>query len=662
MQTTVTQDREHKEALNSESLNQPPAESVRAELERVLGSKTFSASPRLSRFLKFTVEQTIQGNRHNIKEYLLGVDVFDRGESYDPRTDPIVRVEAGRLRAKLQQYYESEGVGDQLVFELPKGTYVPSFRQRASVAAPLQNQATPSRQRPRLVNILLALLLGTVAGASFWVYQSRSGRSIVRDRTAGSALAPAGPSQTSSWGAASSIAVLPFEDLSPQHDQRYFCDGITEALINALTKVEGLRVAARTSAFSFRDKQFDMKNIGDKLHVGAVLEGSIRRDGKRLRVSAELVNIADGLNIWSETYDRNLEDLFSIQDEISWAIVNALESKFASAVVTRKVLAKAYTRNPEAYSLYLRGRYHLDDTNRAGIEKSMSYFGKAIALDPNYALAYAGMAEAYNALGNSNLAPPHEVMPKARAAAIKALALDDSLAEAHAALGLIESTYDWNWQGSEREFRQAIALNSGYVSAFQWYGLTCLASTGRMVEALAAIKHAQELDPLSLATSTNLASVLLRLGRYDLAIQIYKETVELEPKYFWAYRDLGVALAQKHRFSDSIQMLEEANLISNGNPGVMAALGYSYAVAGKTAKAKGVLWGLKKLSAKTYVPPYHVAAIYAGLGNKSQALDWLDRAYEDHSSWMNGIKVDPLFTSLHSEPRFIELLKKMNLQ
>jgi tetratricopeptide (TPR) repeat protein len=428
-----------------------------------------------------------------------------------------------------------------------------------------------------------------------------------------------------------------------------------------LTKVEGLRVAARISAFAFRERQLEFATIGQKLHVGAVLEGRVRQEGQRLRVSVQLVNVSDGLNVWSESYDRQITEIFAVQDEIAQSIVDALKNKFSWSIGSREQLAKADTRNPEAYTLYLKGHYLLEKMTGPEVTKGMSYFAKAIEKDPAYALAYVGMAEGYNLLGNSNLSAPRDVMPKGRAAALKALALDDSLAEAHAALGLIESTYDWDWKGAEREFKRAIELNPGYVSAYQWYGLTCLASTGRMTEALAAIRKARDLDPLSLLTNTNLASVLLKMGQYDEAIRIYKETIDLEPKFFWAYRDLGLALYEKHSFRDAIDALKKADAVSSGNPGVMAALGYCYAVLGETSRAQNMLDALKELSKRTYVPPYHIAAVYVGLGQNEKALEWLDRAYEDRSSWMNGIKVDPLFANLRGEPQFTAILKKMGL-
>jgi tetratricopeptide (TPR) repeat protein len=353
--------------------------------------------------------------------------------------------------------------------------------------------------------------------------------------------------------------------------------------------------------------------------------------------------------------------VFAIQDELSSAIAGALEDRLSNSEGTERQLASMYVRDGDAHMLCLKGHHHLAALTRPEIDKSLVYFGQAVAKDPRYSLAYAGLSEAYTVLADENFLPPREVMPKAEAAARKAVALDDSLAEAHAVLGLVESTYEWDWRGADREFRRAIALNPRYASAYQWYGLTCLASTGRAEEALTAIGQARSLDPLSVSTNTNLASVLLRLGRYDEAIRIYTDTVELDPKFFWAYRDLGLALWRKHSYSDAVKALEKADSVSNDNPGVLAALGYCYAVTGNVKRAQDVLGRLQSLSSRCYVPPYHIAAVYAGLGDKERALDWLDRAYRDRSTWMNGIKGDPLFDSLRDEPRFVEILRKMGL-
>lgn len=634
------------------SPGQVPPELVQSELERILESSTFGKSPRLSRFLRFTVEQSLQGHSDRLKEYSLGVDVFDRGTKFDPQADPIVRVQAGRLRNKLQQYYDSEGQNAALVFELPKGAYIPSFRRRVASEPAIVPATIPvSRLTPA---IWLAVSLMVVAAIIYATAHATS-----RNRPdAGTATAGAGNQGGST---VSSIAVLPFEDRSLQKDKDYFCDGMTETLIDTLTKVEGLRVAARISTFAFRNKHLELATVGQKLHVGAVLEGNVRQDGQRLRVSVQLVNVSDGLNIWSEVYDRDIAEVFAVQDEIAQAIVNALQNRFSWSIGSKGQLAKAYTRNPEAYTLYLKGHYLLEKMTPTEINKGMSYLGDAIHQEPSFALAYAGMAEGYNLLGNSNLAAPRDVMPGAKTAAMKALSLDESLAEAHAALGLIESTYDWDWKSAEREFKRAIELNPSYVPAYLWYGLTCLASTGRMSEALMAIRKARDLDPLSPITNTNLASVLLKMGRYDEAIRIYKETIDLEPSFFWAYRDLGLALYEKHSYREAIDALRNADSISRGNPGVMAALGYCYGALGQASLARGMLNQLQELSKRTYVPPYHIAAVYAGLSQPAQALEWLDRAYQDRSSWMNGIKVDPLFGSLHADPRFASILKKMGL-
>jgi serine/threonine-protein kinase len=634
-------------------------ETVREALEKVLTSTSFTKSPRLSRFLRFTVEQTLQGRRDFLKEYVLGLEVFDRGQGYDPQTDPVVRVQAGRLRMKLQQYYQSEGAQDPLIFEFSKGNYTPVFRKGNLVERPAKNDSNKAIRSGRNQMVWLA---GALVVASTIAYLS--GRSSSRSRASSPTAAsiagvPTGTVQAS-VDREPSIAVLPFEDQSPQRDQAYFCDGMTETLIDALTKVDGIRVAARASVLSFRGKPSDLGSIAAKLHVGLVVQGSVRREDSRLRVVAQLVDVSNGLNVWSEIYNRQTGDVFAVQDEIASAIAGALKSQIGRPQAGQQ-LAKMYTRNADAYLSYLKGHYHLAGLTRPEIEKGLLYLEQATDEDPNYALAYAGLAEGYSLLADDNFSPPREVMPKAEAAARRALALDDSLAEAHAVLGLVESTYKWDWQSADREFRRAIALNPKYASAYQWYGLTCLASTGRGEEALAAIGHAQKLDPISTEANTNLASVLLRLGRYDDAIRIYTDTIDLDPNFFWAYRDLGLALCEKHAYRESIRALERADSVSHNNPAVLAALGYCYARTGNVNRAQDILRRLKELSNRSYVPPYHVAAVYAGLGDKQNALDWLDRAYQDRSTWMNGIRGDPLFDSLRAEPRFIQILKRMGL-
>jgi adenylate cyclase len=303
------------------------AELVQTELQRILASRAFCNSPRLSRFLRFIVEQTMQGHEDRIKEYLLGVDVFERGASYDPRIDPIVRVEAGRLRAKLQQYYESAGTQSSVIIELPKGRYIPSFQRRASPRVDTEPQArilTSVRHGTALL-LLVAVAFGVM---SYRLLHSAPSKLLATNRAHTASAASLDEARPAASGTLSSIAVLPFEDLSPRKNQGYFCDGMTETLIDALTKVEGLRVAARSSAFAVRETPWDIENIGAKLHVAAVLEGTVRKEERKVRISVHLVSVSDGLNIWSETYDRHVQDVFAIQDEIAGAIVNALSVNF----------------------------------------------------------------------------------------------------------------------------------------------------------------------------------------------------------------------------------------------------------------------------------------------------------------------------------------------
>jgi TolB-like protein/Flp pilus assembly protein TadD len=557
---------------------------------------------------------------------------------------------------RLQQYYQSEGAQDSLIFEFSKGSYVPAFRTKDFVDRARESDSTVIHSSGNTHTLWVIGALVVVSTIAYLSGRSFSGVSL----TSPTALAgPPTASELVRYDREPSIAVLPFEDQSPLKDDAYFCDGMTETLIDALTKVDGVRVAARACVLSLRGKP-DLGSIGRKLHVGLVVEGSVRREENRFRVVAQLIDVSSGLNVWSEIYDRWTGDVFAIQDEISSAIADAVRSQIGRSPAGHQ-LTKMYTRNADAYLSYLKGRYHLAALTRREIEKGMLYLEQAIDKDQNYALAYAGLAEGYTLLADDNFSPPREVMPKAEAAARRALAIDESLAEAHAVLGLVESTYEWDWQSADREFRRAIALNPKYASAYQWYGLTCLASTGRAEEALAAIGQAQKLDPLSTEANTNLASVLLRLGRYDDAIRIYTDTVDLDPNFFWAYRDLGLALCEKHAYRESIMVLEKADSVSQNNPAVLSALGYCYAIRGDVRHAQAILVRLSQLSDRSYVPPYHVAAVYAGLGDKQKALEWLDRAYQDRSTWMNGIKGDPLFQSLRTEPRFIQILKRMGL-
>jgi serine/threonine-protein kinase len=610
-----------------------PAESVRAELDSILRSETFAHAERLSRFLRFAVEQAIQGQADQFKEYLLGVQVFDRGESFDPRLDPVVRVEAHRLRSKLKQYYEAEGREDPVGIEFPKGGYVPVFKSRATPARSRAALRRPGRWK------MAALLVGAlVAGAAvYWV--ARPGpRSSVR---------------------LSSIAVLPFTDLSQERDQEYFCDGITDELINALAKVEGLHVVSRTSAFQFKGKASDVRKIGEQLNVGSVLEGSVRKAGHRLRITAQLVKAVDGYQLWSGTYERELKDVFAIQEEISRAIVNALRVPLAGEQGRR--LVEGPTANLEAYSLYLRGRFYWNKRTEGGLKRSIQHFEQAIAAEPDYAVAWAGLADAYALLASYGESPPREVMPKARTAAVKALEIDNTLAQAYVSLGFVRSFYDWNWEGAEREYQRAIELNPGYATAHHWYS-GCLRAVGRVQESLAEIQRALELDPLSLAMGRDMGRTLRSMRQPDRAIEQFRKVLELDPSFPSGYVHLGMAYEDRGMYREALAALQKARTLPGSNPLTAGALGHCYAASGQPEEARKLLGELEELSRKRYVSAISRALIYAGLGEKDGAMEWLEKAYQDHEPWLGWLNADPVFDGLRGEPRFTNLLKKVRLQ
>jgi serine/threonine protein kinase/Tfp pilus assembly protein PilF len=456
-----------------------------------------------------------------------------------------------------------------------------------------------------------------------------------------------------------SIAVLPFANLSSQEEQEYFCEGLAEALINALTNIKGLRVVARTSAFSFKGRDVDVREIGKKLNVQTVLEGSVQQAGNRLRISAQLINVEDGYHLWSERYDRETTDVFAIQDDISQAIVTALKIKLG--VEEKAALVKRYTNDIEAYNLYLKGRYYWNKRTAEGMNRSIEYFKQTIEINPTYALAYTGLAEAYIVLGEWSIYPPKEVFPKARTAALKALEIDDELAEAHSALAMIKRDYDWDWSGAEREFKRAIELNPNYPTAHQWYA-EYLTGLGRDKEAIVEAKRAQELDPLSLIINTAAGDAFHYAGQYDRAIEQYQKALDLDATFAVAHLFLGWIYRQKGMYEEAIAEIQTAiNLHGEYSP-FAASLAHVYALAGKIKEAREILDNLKKQEKQIYVSPFYIAIIYSALDEKNQAFEWLEKAFDEKDCPIIYIKVEFMLDPLRSDPRFKALLKKMNLE
>jgi serine/threonine-protein kinase len=463
-----------------------------------------------------------------------------------------------------------------------------------------------------------------------------------------------------------SIAVLPFVNLSADKEQEYFCDGMAEEIINALTHVEGLRVVARTSAFSFRGKERDIRDIGKKLNVETLLEGSVRKAGNRVRITAQLINVSDGYHLWSEKYDRNIgdiccpEDIFAIQDEISLAIVEKLKVKLLGE--EKVALVKRYTDDLEAYNSYLKGRYFWYKRTKEGILKGLEYFHQAIEKDPTYALAYAGIADCYNMLGFFDYLSPKEAYPKAKASAEKALEIDGTLAEAHSSLAEVKTYYDYNWLGAEREFQRAIELNPSYSTAYQWYA-EYIALMGRHDESIIMGKRALELDPLSPSVATNLAGSYWLARQYDEAIERYQKVLEMEPDFMVAHLFLGLAYAAKGLYNEALAELQKGIKLSGGDDSpFLGWLGRVYCWTGKKKQAEVVLKSVIERSKKRYISPFGIAVIYLGLGQNEQAFEWLEKAYEEKDHWMATLKVYSMFDSVRSDPRFTSLLKKMGLE
>ncbi len=608
-------------------------ESIRAALEKILASPGFANADRLSRFIRYVVEETLNGQTDKLKESLLGIDVFGRKPSYDPRVDAVVRTEAVKLRARLRDYYESEGREDEVVIDLPKGGYIPAFRIREKlpelVVAPVEEVVEKAGALPDWRPVLAGALIVAVLAAT--IYFAMRGH-----------------------GELSSIAVLPFADLSPEKNQEYFCDGMTEEIIDALSKIGGIRVVARTSSFAFKGKQQDIREIGKKLNVAAVLEGSVRKDGNRLRVTAQLNSVADGYHLWSDTYERELKDVFTVQDEISRAIVNKLQLKLTTPE------AIASRGNLQAYELYLQGRYHWRRWRTEGAEQAIHYFEAAIQKDPKYAAAYAGLAESYCWLGFFGALPPNEAMPKARQAAQKALTLDDSLAEAHTALAYVKTLYEFDWTTAEREFKRAIQLNSGDADAHFGYGITYLAPLGRFDESVKEMQIARDLDPLSPIENTYLGLAYQFAGKRTEGIAEYRKALELDPNFVEARLSLANCYLDQPTIKEFFAQLDLAEgLAHESRIDLMRAT--AYAIQGRKADALQLVHKWEKPEGGAFVRSTSIAGVYAVVGDREQMYTWLDKAYADRDGMLAYTNSQGSLRRYRTEPRFIALEKKLGL-
>lgn len=458
-------------------------------------------------------------------------------------------------------------------------------------------------------------------------------------------------------GHGNSVAVLPFVNMSPDSENEYFCDGLAEELMNALAKIDDLKVAARTAAFSFRGKNAPIGEIGRTLNVNSILEGSVRKSGSRLRITVQLINAADGFHLWSERYDRDMQDIFEIQDEITLAAVDALKVKLLGAEKT--AVLRRHTENAEAYQLYLKGKFFWNKRTGNDLKQAVEFYKQAIEKDPNYALAYSGLAETYVLFGGHDVAPANDSMPLAKAAALRALEIDDSLAEAHTALGSYLTLYEFDLGRSEKEFRRAIELNPNYATAHQWFAAN-LTVAKRFDEALAELRLAEELDPLSPDIGTDLGATLVFARRYDEAIAQLKRTLVRDPNFSRAHSYLGWAYGSKGMYAEAIAEARTA-LELNNSFFIKGYLALWLARDGDRDEALEILAELKTAASEGYVRPSTVAVVNIGLGDKEEALNQLEKEVSSHSFNAIYLAVLPDVDDLRSEPRFKAMLKKMNL-
>jgi DNA-binding winged helix-turn-helix (wHTH) protein/Tfp pilus assembly protein PilF len=456
-----------------------------------------------------------------------------------------------------------------------------------------------------------------------------------------------------------SLAVLPFESFGIDADEKYLGIGIAETLTTRLASLKLLTVRPTSTVLKYTSPETDTVVTGHKLEVDTVLEGSIRRLGERIRVTARLVSVADGSVLWAEVFDESFTDIFKVEDSISGKVAEALALKLSGE--EQKRLTKHYTDNAEAYQLYLKGRYFWNKRTEEGFKRGIEHFKEAVEKDSSYALAYTGLADSYIGLTFYNFAVPHEAMAKAKEAALNALAIDSALAEAHTSLAHVLMNYDWNWSEAEKEFKLGIELNPDYATGHQWYAIHYLTAMARPEEALQEMKVALKLEPTSLVMNSFMGAMLYYAGRYDEALEQCHRTIEMDPNFAVAHWHLGLTYEQKEMFAEAIVEFQRATTLSGGSPLMKASLGHALAKANRRDEATMMLDELRELSKQRYISSYETAAIYVALGDTEQAFNLLERAYEEHCFHLVYLKVWPQFSVIRTDPRFQKLVQGIGL-
>lgn len=600
-----------------------------AALERVLSSPGFVEAGRLGPFLRYLVEQTLAGDTSGLKESVLGVEVFQRPADYDPRIDPIVRVEARRLRGRLEEYYKGPGAADPVRIELPKGAYVPVFVTAEDPSRP------PRKPRRYRAGWFAAALTGAALLAAGGWWYSRSPATHV----------PSNPS----------LAVFPFVNLSQDPENEYFSDGLTEELIDAIARVEGFRVAARSLTFQYKGKPVDVREVGRQLNVTNILEGSVRRSGDRLRVTTQLINVADGYQLWSHTYERQEKDVFAVQEEIASAVVNALRLELRGP--QKQLFERRYTENLQAYNLYLKARFQINRFSAEGVRKAAEHLEQALALDAGYAPAHALLAIVHSLEGYYGIGPAAQAWSEAKDHARKAIELDPSLSDAHAALCFALGFHDWNWKECEQEGLRAIELNPASSDAHSLYATACLLPMARLEEANREFRRALDLDPLSVFGNYAYAFSLLADGQPDAAVSQYQKTLELKPENPDVWWDLGMALGYAGRHEEADKYFRKSVEL-RGIPAEDRQGPIEFFLTGRKEEARREARRWLAHPGGWSEPKMNIARHFAMAGEKEAALRLLEeavRAREPQAFW---IKVDPRLANLRGDPRYEALVRK----
>ena len=613
---------------------------IRAALLRLLSSSELKRSPQLQRFLSFTVNEALNGRNRRLKEYTIGVEVFGRPASYDPRLDSLVRVEAKRLRALLDQYYASTGNSDPVRIDLPRGSYNPVFHVQSLKLDSDNPSSILDKRRLWLWPAIAAALLLCIGGI-VWALRANS-HSAPSRRT---------------------IAVLPFENLSSDAENEYLCFGMMDEVTTNLAEQPTLRVIARTSSSRFK-RGDDIAKIARELKADAILEGSVSKWENRVRVTAQLINASDSVHLWAENFEREGKDPLVVQNEVSREIANAVVRRLIRNSSAEQYSMR-YSSNPEANRLYWKGLYlraPMGRTNwRNDLTKSAEYLENAVRTDDRFAQAYAALADVYVSLGWERGGGPmtRELMTRGRLAAERALALDETLAEAYGALGTIQFFFDYAPIAAEKSFQRALELNPNDGKARMWYAYA-LAMQRRSTEAIAQASQARELDPLSFTATTHLAVVCYFSRNYDEAMRLVNETSEVaDTAPVHGLR--GMILESNQNYSEAIVEYQAGLRIVPTHPYIKGMLGHAYAMSGQKDRAVALLRDARLPFEQGGLTDLKLAYIYIGLGEQEVALQHLERDYDERDPELPYINADPVFDPVRNHPRFTALLVKMGL-